>query len=1453
MNSIQNNANERGSAILMVLGLLSLLLVMALIFAVTSRNAQIVADANADQTQAKLVSQSALTRATDALFFFQNKGNLLQSDDLEKSMPESDMNMSDMLDQSPHRTGENLGNTDPKADMFYGTAGTVDNDDPIQGLQPYVGYVDATNEWDGLALYGEFNQDDFASVPFELVTKSMGATKNPYQAIYYSHEDDSYDEEGEKSSFSNFEYKIRKENSLFDIISKTRLGKAYRAASSSDPDNAEEKIEDGTSDDQFAKLLNDKDNLSKQLQFREEKDSDGHVSQRLGFVAFVDGPKFDLNQIVASKMDGDAGEPYVPWIFSEFRDSWAVWYKPVTGDPGKSTFLDGSSNASMMYADSAFAVMGYKYSGTTGRPSELVNNLVEEETVQYGLHPQELRTREKNGEAVYAKDSVLKRKDKDVPPKWFSYDQLLPSDDDNPSQELKDVKSAFLKDIYTLSLASGTEDREYRFNGRYTSFEQMKEIAESEVDQQRGGGQGETRKYFLRKIDLAWPKADYFPKELHLWQDHNYYCGGDVRNTWDEWAKELYTRRGTSYYTFTYNEFFEAFCRQCLGLHYDVSDSNRYLFKGSAGEDLTQEVLANVIDACDSNNDVSYHWDVNIESSIGASDTISEPSFCGNEMGVPAVMGVNVTVGMDSTKDKLSSTVTTRQFEKSSRGGGGWGGGGTQYVSIPTFSFDVDGSRSTISAYYNPKVTLNLQNLLNEDQLSSHKKFRVILKGKIASALKVKQVTMQYDATGMGGGGNPPWSGGRGGASLDNSDSSTSVASVGDGSGENASVMAASLATATTDAAISTADAGDHQTRQAGPGGPDGPGGPGGPGGRNNGQWIAKVTNGLTGFSTTYDFVECADTAVSLYPETLGTNQYLYGANGLAGTSSNYGVTPGAEDSTVVQALLNTAEEFTFDQTINLSGTDVEDLNALEYKTIELDMGNFSFYSRKLPTKNNGYSPYRYTTGSTPVFYYPTGTVLAVRLDEIVIMAQDDVGDKKMSDIVYADAPADSWSIAEGGLDNEGFQELNSKPFDDFFTSVPVNGMLCKDPRMNHRSKAWKWLSDNDDPDSTVLADLITNSGTKVDRQSHNVTGLGTYNFTVTKNDYKAWCDDEFVSKGCWQLMEDNLRNADPAVEKDWEPDFTPTTGSTADHKMGAVLSTAVRLNAPFTSLWQVGSIFRGEIGRTLNLKKFGTEDDEDSPDYGVITHLYKDGDAWLLDYVNLTTMGPEWGIRGKFNPNCFNKGSYRYLFANIPANEDAGESWIYRPGDYSYPDDVTRNTYFRDFVGGEAHGSYVDLEDKVFRFRDENISEDDGEGRTASQNARHHQSWSPIQSFFNFIDVDGATSSERSNPATVVQCNDRMAESLIGCTAGLLSTRYETYTVIAVGQSVKWLEDMKTPLENLSGEARDAFLKQLTNPIQLKDGEWYSILSTQVRLVTLVRDCWFGTFKVAKTQLLYP
>ena len=49
------------------------------------------------------------------------------------------------------------------------------------------------------------------------------------------------------------------------------------------------------------------------------------------------------------------------------------------------------------------------------------------------------------------------------------------------------------------------------------------------------------------------------------------------------------------------------------------------------------------------------------------------------------------------------------------------------------------------------------------------------------------------------------------------------------------------------------------------------------------------------------------------------------------------------------------------------------------------------------------------------------------------------------------------------------------------------------------------------------------------------------------------------------------------------------------------------------------------------------------------------------------------------------------------------------------------------------------------------------------------------------------------------------------------------------------------------------AFKNQLINPIELTvDGEkgWYSILATQLRLITIQRDCWKNEMKIVRNQL---
>jgi hypothetical protein len=48
-------------------------------------------------------------------------------------------------------------------------------------------------------------------------------------------------------------------------------------------------------------------------------------------------------------------------------------------------------------------------------------------------------------------------------------------------------------------------------------------------------------------------------------------------------------------------------------------------------------------------------------------------------------------------------------------------------------------------------------------------------------------------------------------------------------------------------------------------------------------------------------------------------------------------------------------------------------------------------------------------------------------------------------------------------------------------------------------------------------------------------------------------------------------------------------------------------------------------------------------------------------------------------------------------------------------------------------------------------------------------------------------------------------------------------------------------------------YMKSLVNPIQIvQEGtNWYSVLGTRLQLVTVVRDCWFNTYKVVSRQQL--
>lgn len=1278
MNTFQRKPDERGSAILMVLGLLSLLLILALVFAVTSRNAQISAEASADQVQAKQVSQSAFNRAMECIFFFQNKGNLLKNSNLEAMMPDNaDLDQS-MADPATVDT-----------DLFYGDPGTSNTADYL-GLQPYIGYVNATADWNPLCLYGEFSQTNTGTTPFALQTDG-----NPYQAIYYSHREDGYDEAGEE-----------KENSLYEIVAATTLGTGYRIVSD-DNDN----LDDDT--DQFATLL--KSSGASQLQFVEDTDADGHITQRLGFVAFVDGPKFDLNQLVSSKMDGDANEPYVPWV-----DGGTL----TLGDP---TGANPAYNPFGTFGDSVYAIMGYDYDAN-GIPDSLYDSgkLTEEETVQYGIHPQELQVRlDASGNAIYAKDNYLQRKKEDTPPKWFTLDQLL-------SHEEDEVKDAFTEDLFTLSLASGTKEREFRFNGNFISLQEMEETLPWSDTTHYAAGQ----EHYLMKANLAYPWGLYCNETT---------CPFGTKPEWSDIGTYLQGQDTEAALKAATEHFFQ----EHLGLHYDSTTADRFLFKEGT-TDLTPQVLANMADASDADYDAVYmatygagndklafnspsFQQKQASPTTPPSNDIHEPTLCGNER-VPAIVGVNISVEATGGLAKIQAEEKTITFQELKQ-------------SLGWFTITICPSRAT-QAYqltttegewtFQPRVTLTLQNLLNEELTKTNQEYRVIVQGKITPMILGKEVR--------------------------------------------------------------------------------------------------KANGPLRVVETYHNMLFFLNNTGGFNPVDLGVTTQ---------GSTNYGIAQGDENSDAFQAFQTFQRNFSIDQTVTV---DRASFQGMEYQTVEVAADELSVQvpARSFSTDYNLATYSSSSTGINPhyTFYYPTGTAYAVTIEKIVVMSHhgDSVDAKSVSDLAYAVAPSATdpgWNLVYGSKGNENF-ESGEMTFDQFIGTVPVEGVACRDPRLNHQASQWEWLGGKD---NSSLAGSNFSWYEYPGSFLNNIQSIaGKGNGYITRNNAGLqWCHVNFSEEVAWPTMESALKNDDPGTHKDWEPDFEPATGATSatynatDHyasggTMGTTLSTAYCPNAPFTSLWQLGAIHRGVEGQTLNLKAFGTDGSN------AISHLYEDGDAWFLDYVNLTELDETHGIRGKFNPNCFNVGAYQYLFANIPANPDAKDTWIYLPGNYDPNADVTRNEYFRSFVGGIAPAARPDenWEDTIFAFQDFS--------GTDYKDVCKLQSWSPIQSFFHFVDIDGGGGAN-------VQCNDRQAEALIGCTAGLLSTRYETYTVIAVGQSLQWLmpDDAMPP----AGADRDAFLKQLANPVKLHDDNWYSILSTQARLVTLVRDCWFGKIQVLKSQLL--
>ncbi|MCQ2402864.1 MAG: hypothetical protein MJ202_03975 [Lentisphaeria bacterium] len=1284
MQTIHRNPDERGSAILMVLGILSVVLILAMVFAVTSRNAKTVADAKADQVQAQLLSESAATSVEQVISLFQNKGNLLTNSALEANMPDSaaiDQSMSTLNASAPDK-------------YFYGDAGSSDPTD-LLGLQPYVGYVDATNDWKELCLYGELSPRGHANTPFGIDYDPAASEKyynRSYQSLYYTHGDTTtpYDEVASEG-----------DNSLYEIVANTRLGMAYLQATN-----------DGTTN-HFEALL--RDDPANQLQFRTTKDADTHIVSRYGYVAFSEGSKFDINQLVMPDLGGSAHTTAV-------EDG--VLVIPASGNAPEIA-TDGTA---VDVGTSTYAVMGYTYD-SDNKVDNLFDNgdITETETVQYGIHPQELQTRVVSNAPIY-KDN-LERGVAGRPSRWFNYDMLTES-----SVVGADFKD---KDLFVYGVSSGAEDKELRFNGQYASEGELQDElldgAITSMDSITSSGSN-----FLKKANIAYPWGLYCDETTCDFSTSN-----DI--TWDIISGKMRSASNdTDIKTWT-----EHFFQKHLGINYDNTASAHYLFQDDSSNDLTPQVFANMVDFCDSDNNVTY-WagdgsstpaKLDFNTTYGGTQLsplgglpltldIPEPTYCGNER-VPAIVGVNVTFNTPNAANTCGMCTEAPS--------------GNPVLKVDHWS--TSGLQSTMA--FQPVVTLSLQNFFNE-KITANQNYRVIVQGKLKPFILAKEKTVTVSAAGA-----PP---------------------------------------------------------------------------------VEVMSNVVLFMNNSGKFTDSG--CVNVIPNTQTPNPGQYGL--LDGT-----VDFSSDNFSFVIDMKETNVNRTFDELENQSVRIMA--NPLDYLNILVSPGVLGDTDSLIGV-------------GTKKYYWQVGSGYAVKIEKVVVMAQDFAVTNEISELVYSDASTSDYSVVYGTMNNEALNKTALRAVEPFAQMTTVNGITCKDPRLNHKSSQWVSIG-NKNPEyasaGTCFSDSSTNEREKFYKEQDQNSGVTTSGIAATqygKNFVKKvdsdtpndeWCCGIFA-KASMATVEDALKNDDPSVEKDWEPDFNPGSMSVtissgyASSKMDTTLSTYFIPNYPFTSLWQLGAIHRGVEGQTINLKKFGTDS------AGAVTHKYEDGDSWLLDYLCLNELSNEGGVRGRFNPNCFNAPAYRFLFANIPSNPNGEDTLIYANGMLDpTTNKVVRNDYFKDYVDEAWSDPTENLEDTTFRFRIPGNGDFGGYSNAAGV-MKKAQSWSPVQAFFNFVDVNGGVTSTSST----LECNDRQAESLIGCTAGIMSTRYETYTVIAVGQNLKWIMDNNAMPSGTDGVE---YRKQLANPVQIggSTGDWYSILSTEVRLVTLLRDCWFGKITVLKSQVL--
>ncbi|MBR4901661.1 MAG: hypothetical protein IKZ46_12045 [Victivallales bacterium] len=251
--------------------------------------------------------------------------------------------------------------------------------------------------------------------------------------------------------------------------------------------------------------------------------------------------------------------------------------------------------------------------------------------------------------------------------------------------------------------------------------------------------------------------------------------------------------------------------------------------------------------------------------------------------------------------------------------------------------------------------------------------------------------------------------------------------------------------------------------------------------------------------------------------------------------------------------------------------------------------------------------------------------------------------------------------------------------------------------------------------------------------------------------------------------------------------------------------STAFIRNAPMETLWELGAIHRGAPYQTINLKKF-TEPKEASG-------KYEDGDAAILDYVKI---GPLRFAKGRVNANTRNLGAIDLLLKDIAEETYDGE----------------------DLPSGDSVKW--------------NLTIDDDDLADTDKYKTSYNRGVMANLLFDMLDDDVKT--------------DRDAEALIGKTAGLLTTRLDTYSVYIVAEALREMRDIP------DDTTFEAIKDTLINPIKVthviradedyndststyraagKKDSYCSIVGTQRMLVQLIRDAWRNEIKVERVQYL--